>query len=129
MSPVTPSKIPGARSINAAIRAWQRTHFIDTVSSTRITIVPKYNCARSRLPTKIPQLCQRRHRQLPMQTRTLRLVVMMLTLTVLGIMPSLANAQADKREAKIAEEAFIYGFPLVMNYAVFYQYFVDKSDP
>ena len=64
-----------------------------------------------------------------MQTRTLRLVVMTLTLTVLGIMPSLANAQADKREAKIAEEAFIYGFPLVMNYAVFYQYFVDKSDP
>ena len=64
-----------------------------------------------------------------MQTRTLRLVVMTLALTVLGIMPSLANAQADKREAKIAEEAFIYGFPLVMNYAVFYQYFVDKSDP
>jgi hypothetical protein len=54
---------------------------------------------------------------------------MTLTLTVLGIMPSMVHAQADKGEAKIAEEAFIYGFPMVMNYAVFYQYFVDKSDP
>jgi hypothetical protein len=26
-----------------------------------------------------------------------------------------------------AEEAFIYGFPLVMNYEVFYQYFVDRA--
>jgi hypothetical protein len=30
---------------------------------------------------------------------------------------------------QIAEEAFIYGFPMVMNYAVFYEYFVDKSSP
>src|SRR5262245_15159627 len=30
---------------------------------------------------------------------------------------------------KIAEEAFIYGFPLVMNYAVFNEYFVDKASP
>jgi hypothetical protein len=62
-----------------------------------------------------------------MRTRTLRLLVMTLTLTVLGIMPSMAHAQADKGEAKIAEEAFIYGFPLVMNYGVFYEYFIDKS--
>jgi len=64
-----------------------------------------------------------------MRTRTLKLVVMTLTLAVLGAMPSVANAQADKGKAKIAKEAFIYGFPMVMNYAVFYQYFVDKSDP
>jgi hypothetical protein len=31
-------------------------------------------------------------------------------------------------EAKdIAEDAFIYGFPMVMNYGVFYEYFIDKS--
>ena len=64
-----------------------------------------------------------------MQTRTLRLVVMTLTLTVLGIMPSMVHAQADKGKAKTAEQAFIYGFPMVMNYAVFYDYFVDKSSP
>jgi len=29
--------------------------------------------------------------------------------------------------SKIAEEAFIYGFPMVMNYAVFYEYFIDKT--
>ncbi|TXN23320.1 DUF1254 domain-containing protein [Methylobacterium sp. WL9] len=29
--------------------------------------------------------------------------------------------------SKIAQEAFIYGFPLVMNYAVFYEYFIDKT--
>jgi hypothetical protein len=65
-----------------------------------------------------------------MLTRTLRLVVMItFTLTVLGTMPSMAHARLDKGKAKIAEEAFIYGFPMVMNYAVFYQYFIDKSDP
>ncbi|HXV36293.1 MAG TPA: DUF1254 domain-containing protein [Myxococcota bacterium] len=29
--------------------------------------------------------------------------------------------------AQLAEEAFIYGFPMVMNYAVFYEYFVDVA--
>src|SRR5512142_1567712 len=29
--------------------------------------------------------------------------------------------------AAIAEEAFIYGFPMVMNYGVCYEYFIDKS--
>jgi hypothetical protein len=65
-----------------------------------------------------------------MLTKTLRLVVMMtFTLTALGTMPRMAHAQVDKAKAKIAEDAFIYGFPMVMNYAVFYQYFIDKSDP
>ena len=44
-----------------------------------------------------------------------------------------ANAQAraewpDIREAKaIAEEGFIYGLPIVMNYAVMYEYAVDRN--
>jgi hypothetical protein len=36
---------------------------------------------------------------------------------------------APGETAKIAEEAFVYGLPLVMNYGVFYEYFVDKSGP
>src|SRR5499426_1684241 len=48
--------------------------------------------------------------------------------TTLGAMPCLAQGTLAKGETeKIAEEAFIYGFPLVMNYTVFYEYFVDKS--
>jgi len=40
----------------------------------------------------------------------------------------MAQDKPGKGEVKqIAEEAFIYGFPLVMNYTVFYEYFVDKS--
>ncbi len=37
--------------------------------------------------------------------------------------PSLAETKA------IAEEAFIYGLPIVMNHAVMYEYAVDKSSP
>src|SRR5712671_6945765 len=64
-----------------------------------------------------------------MQTKTLRLVMMALTLTVLGAMPGIARAQGATGKAKTAEEAFIYGFPMVMNYAVFYDYFIDRSSP
>src|SRR3981189_3014314 len=48
----------------------------------------------------------------------------------LGAMtPGVSHAQwPDIREAKaIAEEGFIYGLPIVMNYAVMYEYSVDKN--
>src|ERR1700704_5657285 len=54
-------------------------------------------------------------------------------MTVTTIMPLPASAQAkaewpDIREAKaIAEEGFIYGLPIVMNYAVMYEYAVDRT--
>jgi len=54
-------------------------------------------------------------------------------ITVTTMVPVPANAQAkaawpDIREAKaIAEEGFIYGLPIVMNYAVMYEYSVDKN--
>ena len=54
-------------------------------------------------------------------------------ITVTTIMPLPASAQAkaewpDIREAKaIAEEGFIYGLPIVMNYAVMYEYSVDRN--
>jgi hypothetical protein len=55
---------------------------------------------------------------------------MALAFTVLGALPSLAQENPDKGEtAQIAEEVLIYGFPMVMNYAVFYEYFIDKSAP
>src|SRR5204863_384148 len=45
--------------------------------------------------------------------------------------PAIAQAKAewpDIREAKaIAEEGFIYGLPIVMNYAVMYEYAVDRN--
>jgi hypothetical protein len=54
-------------------------------------------------------------------------------MTVTTMMPVPASAQAkaewpDIREAKaIAEEGFIYGLPIVMNYAVMYEFVIDRS--
>src|SRR4029450_7119840 len=68
-----------------------------------------------------------------MRMRTSRLVrtlVTIATVTVLVAVPFVARAKAGKgNTAQIAEEALIYGFPLVMNYTVFYQYFIDKTAP
>jgi hypothetical protein len=42
-----------------------------------------------------------------------------------GVVPVHAT---DSQETKaVAEEAFIYGFPMVMNYSVMNEYFIDKS--
>jgi hypothetical protein len=54
-----------------------------------------------------------------------------ITCTIVKAVPANAQAKAewpDVREAKaIAEEGFIYGLPIVMNYAVMYEYSVDKD--
>ncbi len=48
--------------------------------------------------------------------------------TFLGSVPCLAQEKIAKGEPKaIAEEAMIYGFPIVMNYGVVYESFIDKS--
>jgi hypothetical protein len=58
---------------------------------------------------------------------------LLITLVALGAAalsaePALSQSSpAPAETSKIAEEAFVYGFPLVMNYAVFYDYFVDKT--
>jgi hypothetical protein len=63
-----------------------------------------------------------------MQTMSLRLAVMVFTFSVLEAVPCMAQERLAKGEARqIAEEAFIYGFPMVMNYGVMYEYFIDKS--
>jgi hypothetical protein len=65
-----------------------------------------------------------------MQLDTPKRVAMAVALIALSAAPSIAQSPLAPGEAKqIAEEAFVYGFPMVMNYAVFYQYFVDKSSP
>src|SRR5277367_2699517 len=49
-------------------------------------------------------------------------------IATLTVAPSLAEQKVSTNETKqIAEEAFVYGLPLVMNYTVFYKYFVDKT--
>src|SRR6195256_365689 len=54
-----------------------------------------------------------------------------ITIPTTNSIPASAQAKAewpDIREAKaIAEEGFIYGLPIVMNYAVMYEYSVDKN--
>jgi hypothetical protein len=63
-------------------------------------------------------------------SRLVRTLVTIATVTVLVAVPFAARAKAGKgNTAQIAEEAMIYGFPLVMNYTVFYQYFIDKTSP
>jgi hypothetical protein len=58
-----------------------------------------------------------------------RVLVAALTGSICALTPAVSQAQwPDIREAKaIAEEGFIYGLPIVMNYAVMYEYSVDKN--
>src|SRR5262245_60258388 len=59
---------------------------------------------------------------------SLRLAVMAFTFTLLEAAPCLAQEKLGKGEAQqIAEEAYIYGFPLVRNYGTIYEYFIDKA--
>jgi hypothetical protein len=46
---------------------------------------------------------------------------MALGLVVLGVTSGRSADLAKGETEQIAEEALIYGFPMVMNYAVFYQ--------
>jgi hypothetical protein len=52
-----------------------------------------------------------------------------LTASICALAPNVGQAQwPDIREAKaIAEEGFIYGLPVVMNYAVMYEFAVDRT--
>jgi hypothetical protein len=51
-----------------------------------------------------------------------------LVLAWLAALPGVAWEEPPRGEVKaIAEEAFIYGFPMVMNYGVIYESFIDRS--
>jgi hypothetical protein len=71
-----------------------------------------------------------------MRTRTilaagLSLGLALTTVRAADLTPADSSAVAlTKEETKaIAEEGFIYGLPIVMNYAVMYEYAVDKGNP
>jgi hypothetical protein len=60
-----------------------------------------------------------------MKTKT---VLAVLSLALVAALTSALAADLTPAETKaIAEEAYIYGLPIVMNYAVMYEYAVDKS--
>src|SRR5262245_18234398 len=51
-----------------------------------------------------------------------------IVLAAMLVLSAVRAADVTPAEAKsIAEEAFIYGFPMVMNYGTMYEYFIDKS--
>src|SRR5215470_18517804 len=57
-------------------------------------------------------------------------LVLLLGLAAAAAPPVQAQPQLAPGEVKeIADEALIYGLPLVMNYTVFYEYFIDKGGP
>src|SRR4051812_41666885 len=58
-----------------------------------------------------------------------RMLAAALTGSMCTLTPAVSQAQwPDIRDAKaIAEEGFIYGLPIVMNYAVMYEYSVEKN--
>jgi hypothetical protein len=66
-----------------------------------------------------------------MQIMTRRLLLIGSLVAVLGAGQHLGTAclAQEKGTKEIAEEAFVYGFPMVMNYAVLNQYFVNKESP
>ena len=52
----------------------------------------------------------------------------LITLAATLVLSAARAADVTSAEAKtIAEEAFIYGFPMVMNYGTMYEYFIDKA--
>jgi hypothetical protein len=61
--------------------------------------------------------------------RTTTTLAAVLTASISALTPNVGQAQwPDIREAKaIGEEGFIYGLPIVMNYAVMYEFAVDRS--
>jgi hypothetical protein len=60
--------------------------------------------------------------------KTPRVLLIALAIVMLAAAPCLAQGKLAKGETqKIAEEAFIYGFPMVMSYGIMYEYFVEKG--
>jgi hypothetical protein len=61
---------------------------------------------------------------------TLRCLVGSLLVACVAVPPAHAQAVVSPAEARaIAEEAYIYGFPMVDNYRIQHAYFVDRENP
>jgi hypothetical protein len=78
-----------------------------------------------------PQSAVTTRRSDAMRTKSIQwMAAVMTTLALVGAVAQPGRAELAPGEAQqIAEEAFIYGLPMVMNYAVFYEYFVNTSGP
>ena len=64
---------------------------------------------------------------LPIRTM-LPVTIAAMTIAVASVDNANARSKFEKGEVKaIAEEAFIYGFPMVMNYGVYYESFIDTA--
>jgi hypothetical protein len=62
--------------------------------------------------------------------RLQKLLLAPFLLTLFQAAPAPAQEKLAPGEARqIAEEAFLYAFPMVMNYGTMYEYFVDKGSP
>jgi hypothetical protein len=62
------------------------------------------------------------------KTAILSLAIIAAVIGMPGADPGIAQGKLAKGDVqKIAEEAIIYGFPMVMSYGVYYESFVDKA--
>src|SRR3990172_2594061 len=66
-----------------------------------------------------------------MRTQRPTWLFLVVAIGVASHLPTVCAAQAltPEEAAEIATDAYIYGFPLVMNYGTMYEYFIDKSAP
>ena len=64
-----------------------------------------------------------------MRTVMLRLIVITIASVMLtGAKPCAAQDKREIAEIKaIAEEAYLYGFPMIVGYDVLYQFFIDRN--
>ncbi len=65
----------------------------------------------------------------PLQATLLRLVMVTVAIvTLAGARPGLAQEQRALSELKaIAEEAYLYGFPMIVGYKVMHDFFIDRN--
>jgi hypothetical protein len=74
--------------------------------------------------------CEKRLRRKGNDMKTKSKLTLVVALISALAFSSVRAADLTPAETKaIAEEGFIYGLPIVMNYAVMYEYAVDKGNP
>ena len=65
---------------------------------------------------------------MPKKTFKLAAITAAMSLLTLNSIPSIAQSTLTQDEKKsIAEEAFIYAFPMIIAYGIMYEYSVDKN--
>src|SRR4029077_10487654 len=115
------------KGTSIAKRARARSSGCDSDLTTRDEYCPKVPYAPSQWHDKIT--FQNRHQPTklkPMKTKTIITAALISALAL----PTAHAADITPAEIKtIAQEGFVYGLPIVMGYAVMYEYAVDKGNP